>query len=144
MLGTKKILMAEDDPKDVELALIALEDYNLANEVVVAKNGEEALDYLFYRGKFSERPKEQPVVILLDLKMPKVDGLEVLRQVKTHPELRMIPIVVLTSSHEDQDIVKSYELGANAYVVKPVAFDRFLEVVKRLGLFWVLTNEVPS
>lgn len=136
--------MAEDDPKDVELALIALEDYNLANEVVVAKNGEEALDYLFYRGKFSERPKEQPVVILLDLKMPKVDGLEVLRQVKTHPELRMIPIVVLTSSHEDQDIVKSYELGANAYVVKPVAFDRFLEVVKRLGLFWVLTNEVPS
>lgn len=139
--GLKKILLAEDDPKDVELTLIALEEYNLANEVVVAKNGAEALDYLYCRGQFAKRYPGNPVVILLDLKMPKVSGLEVLSKVKSDPNLKMIPIVVMTSSREEKDIVGSYDKGVNAYVVKPVAFDKFVEVVKQVGLFWVLTNE---
>ena len=139
----KKILLAEDDPKDVELTLAALEEHNLANKVVVARDGAEALDYLYRRGQFAGRPAGHPVVVLLDLKMPKVDGLEVLRQVKSDPALKTIPIVVLTSSLQDQDIVESYNLGVNAYVVKPVAFDEFVDVVKQLGLFWVLTNQVP-
>ena len=143
-MEAKKILLAEDDPKDVELTLAALEEHNLANEVVVARDGAEALDYLYRRGQFAGRPAGHPVVVLLDLKMPKVDGLEVLRQIKGDPALKTIPIVVLTSSRQDQDIVESYNLGVNAYVVKPVAFDRFVDVVKQLGLFWVLTNEVPS
>jgi len=143
-MEAKKILLAEDDPRDVELTLVALEEHNLANEVVVARDGAEALDYLYRRGQFADRPAGHPVVVLLDLKMPKVDGLEVLRQVKSDPALKAIPIVVLTSSRQDQDIVESYDLGVNGYVVKPVAFDRFVEVVKQLGLFWVLTNEVPS
>jgi len=142
-MEAKKILLAEDDPKDVELTLAALEEHNLANEVVVARDGAEALDYLYRRGQFAGRPAGHPVVVLLDLKMPKVDGLEVLRQIKGDPALKTIPIVVLTSSRQDQDIVESYNLGVNAYVVKPVAFDRFVDVVKQLGLFWVLTNEVP-
>jgi CheY-like chemotaxis protein len=142
-MDPKKILLAEDDPKDVELTLIALEEYNLANEVVVAKNGAEALDYLYCRGQFANRPPGNPVVVLLDLKMPKVDGLEVLRQVKSDPALKTIPIVMMTSSREDKDIVRSYGNGVNAYVVKPVAFDKFIDVVKQLGLFWVLTNETP-
>lgn len=140
----KKILLAEDDPKDVELTLTALEEHNLANKVVVARDGAEALDYLYRRGQFADRPDGQPVVVLLDLKMPRVDGLEVLRQVKGDPELRTIPIVILTSSRQEQDIVESYDLGVNAYVVKPVAFDTFVDVVRQLGLFWVLTNEAPS
>jgi len=139
----KKILLAEDDPKDVELTLTALEEHNLANKVVVARDGAEALDYLYRRGQFADRPDGQPVVVLLDLKMPRVDGLEVLRQVKGDPELRTIPIVILTSSRQEQDIVESYDLGVNAYVVKPVAFDTFVDVVRQLGLFWVLTNEAP-
>ena len=142
-MEAKKILLAEDDLKDVELTLAALAEYNLANEVVVARDGAEALDYLYRRGQFAGRPAGHPVVVLLDLKMPKVDGLEVLRQVKSDPALKAIPIVVLTSSRQDQDIVESYNLGVNGYVVKPVAFDRFVEVVKRIGLFWVLTNQVP-
>ena len=142
-MEAKKILLAEDDPKDVELTLAALAEHNLANEVVVARDGAEALDYLYRRGQFADRPTGHPVVVLLDLKMPKVDGLEVLRQVKSDPALKAIPIVVLTSSRQDQDIVESYNLGVNGYVVKPVAFDRFVEVVKRIGLFWVLTNQVP-
>lgn len=142
-MQTKKILLAEDDPRDVELTLAALEEHNLANEVVVARDGAEALDYLYRRGQFAGRPAGHPVVVLLDLKMPKVDGLEVLRQVKSDPALKTIPIVVLTSSLQDQDIVESYNLGVNAYVVKPVAFDEFVDVVKQLGLFWVLTNQVP-
>ncbi|MDY6876275.1 MAG: response regulator [Chloroflexota bacterium] len=139
----KKILLAEDDPKDVELTLVALEEYNLANKVVVARDGAEALDYLYRRGQFAGRPAGHPVVVLLDLKMPKVDGLEVLRQVKRDPTLKTIPVVVLTSSHQDRDLVESYDLGVNAYVVKPVAFDKFVQVVKQIGLFWVLMNETP-
>jgi CheY-like chemotaxis protein len=139
----KEILLVEDDPRDIELTLVALEEYNLANKVAVARDGAEALDYLYHRGQYAKRSAYQPVVVLLDLKMPKVDGLEVLRQVKRDPELKAIPIVVLTSSNQDQDIVESYNLGVNAYVVKPVAFDRFVEVVKQLSLFWVLTNEPP-
>jgi CheY-like chemotaxis protein len=140
---TTKILLAEDDPNDIELTLNALKDYNLANEVVVARDGAEALDFLLRRGQFSDRPLENPILILLDLKMPKVDGLEVLRQIKTNPELKQIPVVVLTSSREDKDIINSYNLGVNAYVVKPVVFDEFVEAVKQLGLFWVLVNEPP-
>jgi CheY-like chemotaxis protein len=139
----KKILLVEDDPNDIELTLIALKEYNLSNEVVVTRDGEQALDFLYRRGEFARRPEGHPVVILLDLKMPKVDGLEVLRQIKTDPDLKVIPVVVLTSSKYDQDVLESYQLGVNAYVVKPVAFDKFLDVVKQLGLFWVLTNEVP-
>jgi CheY-like chemotaxis protein len=137
----KEILLAEDDPNDVELALAALEEHNLANRVVVVRDGAEALDYLYRRGRFADRPARHPMVVLLDLKMPKVDGLEVVRQVKSDPMLKTIPIVVLTSSRQDQDLVESYNLGVNAYVVKPVAFDKFVEVVRQIGLFWVLINE---
>jgi len=142
-MKAKKILLVEDDPNDVELTLAALVEHNLTNEVVVVRDGAEALDYLHHRGQFADRPNGQPVVVLLDLKMPKVDGLEVLRQVKNDPALKVIPIVVLTSSREDQDIVESYNLGVNAYVVKPVAFEDFRAVIKQLGLFWVLINESP-
>jgi CheY-like chemotaxis protein len=140
----KKILLAEDNPFDLELALAGLAEHRLTNEVVVARDGTEALDYLKYRGRFAERAPGSPMVILLDLKMPKVDGLEVLRQIKSDPELRLIPIVILTSSREEQDLIESYNLGVNAYVVKPVAFDKFVDVVKQIGLFWALTNEVPA
>jgi len=142
-METKPILLAEDDPKDIELTLLALAEHNLANKVVVARDGVEALDYLCRRGQFAGRPAGHPVVVLLDLKMPKVDGLEMLRQVKADPALKTIPIVVVTSSRKEQDVVESYNLGVNAYVVKPVAFDSFVEMVKQLGLFWVLTNEAP-
>ena len=142
-MRAKKILLAEDDPNDVELTLAGLEEHHLANEVVVARDGVEALDYLYRRGQFAERPNGHPVVVLLDLKMPRVDGLEVLRQIKGDPELRIIPVVVLTSSRREQDIVESYDLGVNAYVVKPVEFDKLVAVVKELGLFWVLMNEPP-
>jgi DNA-binding response OmpR family regulator len=138
-----RILMVEDDPKDVELSMTALEDYNLVNEVVVARDGEEALDYLFYRGKFQDRSSENPAVILLDLKLPKVDGLEVLREIKTDAKLKMIPVVVLTSSKEEKDMVTSYKLGVNAYVVKPVDFHEFVNAIKELGVFWALINQPP-
>jgi CheY-like chemotaxis protein len=138
-----RILMVEDDPKDVELSLEALEDYNLANEVVVARDGEEALDYLFCRGKFENRSSENPAVLLLDLKLPKVDGLEVLQQIKSDEKLKMIPVVVLTSSHEEKDMVASYRLGVNAYVVKPVDFHEFVNAIKELGIFWAVINEPP-
>lgn len=140
----KKILMAEDDKQDVELALIALEQYKLGNEVVVVNNGTQALDYLYYRGEYENRAKGNPIVMFLDLKMPKIDGLEVLKLVKSDPALSSIPVVMMTSSREEQDIAESYALGVNAYVVKPVAFDKFIEVVKQLGMFWVLTNEPPK
>jgi CheY-like chemotaxis protein len=142
-METKKILLVDDDPKDIELALASLEEHNLSNQVAVARDGAEALDYLYRRGEFANRDKGHPVVIFLDLKMPKVDGHEVLRQVKSDPDLKSIPIVVLTSSREEKDMVESYQHNANAYVVKPVAFESFVEVVKQLGLFWVLTNEPP-
>ena len=138
-----RILMVEDDPKDVELTLTALEEYNLANEVVVTRDGQEALDYLFCRGQFSARPRENPAVILLDLKLPKVDGLEVLQQVKSDDRLKMIPVVVLTSSNEEKDMMRSYKLGVNAYVVKPVDFHEFVNAVKELGVFWAVINEPP-
>jgi CheY-like chemotaxis protein len=138
-----RILMVEDDPKDVELSMTALEDYNLVNEVVVARDGEEALDYLFCRGKFQGRSSENPAVILLDLKLPKVDGLEVLKEIKSDPKLKMIPVVVLTSSKEEKDMVTSYKLGVNAYVVKPVDFHEFVNAIKELGVFWALINQPP-
>ena len=135
--------MVEDDPRDVELTLTALEDYKLANEVVVCRDGQEALDYLYSRGKFSDRVNENPAVMLLDLKLPKVDGLEVLQQVKSDERLRMIPVVVLTSSHEEKDMMQSYKLGVNAYVVKPVDFHEFVNAVKELGVFWAVINQPP-
>lgn len=140
---TREILLAEDNAEDVELTLEALGEYNLANEVVVVPDGQDALDYLYCRGKYKLRAGEKPTLILLDLKMPKVDGLEVLRTIKSDPELQSIPVVVLTSSREEQDLVESYRLGVNAYVVKPVDFSEFLEAVKRLGVFWALVNEPP-
>jgi CheY-like chemotaxis protein len=139
----RHILLVEDDPKDVELTLTALEEYNLANEVVVARNGAEALDYLYCRGEFARRPNDNPAVVLLDLKLPKVDGLEVLQQIKSDENLRMVPVVVLTSSREEKDLVTSYNLGVNAYVVKPVDFHEFVNAVKELGMFWAIINEPP-
>jgi DNA-binding response OmpR family regulator len=138
-----RILLVEDDPKDVELTLTALEEYNLANEVIVARDGEEALEYLYSRGKFKTRSSGNPAVVLLDLKLPKVDGLEVLKQVKSEEKLRMIPIVVLTSSKEEKDMVASYKLGVSAYVVKPVDFHEFVNAIKELGVFWAVINEPP-
>ena len=143
MDGLRRILMVEDDPRDVELTLTALEQYNLANEVVVVGDGEAALDYLYQRGKFMARASGNPAVLLLDLKLPKVDGLQVLRQIKTDDRLKMIPVVVLTSSREERDMVASYKLGVNAYVVKPVDFHEFVNAVKELGVFWALINEAP-
>jgi DNA-binding response OmpR family regulator len=138
-----RILLVEDDPKDVELTMTALGEYNLSNEVVVASDGEEALDYLYCRGKYLRRSGENPAVLLLDLKLPKVDGLEVLRTVKSDESLMIIPVVVLTSSREEQDMVASYKLGVNAYVVKPVDFHEFVNAIKELGIFWALINEPP-
>ena len=143
MNGLRRILMVEDDPRDVELSLTALEQYKLANEVVVVGDGEVALDYLHRRGKFMARASGNPAVVLLDLKLPKVDGLEVLKHVREDDELKMIPVVVLTSSREERDMVQSYELGVNAYVVKPVDFHEFVNAVKELGIFWALINEPP-
>ena len=138
-----RILMVEDDPKDVELTLTALEEYNLANEVIVARDGEQALDYLYHRGEFKNRVNGNPAVMLLDLKLPKVDGLEVLKQIKSDKNLSLIPVVVLTSSKEEKDMVASYELGVNAYVVKPVDFHEFVNAIKELGVFWAVINEPP-
>jgi DNA-binding response OmpR family regulator len=138
-----RILIVEDDPNDVELTLTALDEYKLANEVVVTRDGEEALDYLYCRGSFKTRSNDNPAVLLLDLKLPKRDGLEVLQQIKSDEKLKMIPVVVLTSSHEEKDVVTSYKLGVNAYVVKPVDFHEFVNAVKELGVFWALINESP-
>ena len=143
MAKLKRILLAEDDPKDVELTLAALDEHHLANEVVVVPDGAEALDYLYRRGKFAMREVGNPAVMLLDIKMPKVDGLEVLKTVKTDPNLKSIPTVVLTSSREEEDMVKSYNQGVNAYVVKPVDFQEFIKAVSNLGVFWGLINEPP-
>jgi CheY-like chemotaxis protein len=138
-----RILLVEDDPKDVELTLTALDEYHLANEVVVATDGEEALDYLYYRGKYAHRDRENPAVLLLDLKLPKVDGLEILKQIKSDGHLKLMPVVVLTSSREEKDMVASYQLGVNAYVVKPVDFHQFVNAIKELGAFWAVINEPP-
>ena len=138
-----RILIVEDDPNDVELTLTALADYNLANEVVVARDGQQALDFLHCRGEFSTRATGNPAVMLLDLKLPKIGGLEVLQQVKSDENLKTIPVVVLTSSNEEKDMMRSYKLGVNAYVVKPVDFHEFVNAVKELGVFWAVINEPP-
>jgi len=143
MSPLKRILLAEDNPNDVELTLSALEEYNLANEVVVVRDGVEVLDYVFHRGQFADHPNGTPAVILLDLKMPRMDGLEVLRQLREDARLKRVPVVMITSSREEQDLVRSYELGVNAYVVKPVDFQKFVECIKQIGFFWALINEPP-
>ena len=139
----KPILLVEDSPKDIELTLAALEQCQLANTVIVARDGAEALDYLRSEGKFSGRPAGDPAVVLLDLKLPKVDGLEVLEQIKNDPKLQQTPVVMLTSSREERDLVRSYQLGVNAFVVKPVGFDKFFEAIQDLGMFWAVLNEAP-
>lgn len=139
----RSILLAEDNARDVELALAALSEHNLANQVEVVGDGAQALDYLYCRGTFKSRTTGNPAVMLLDLKMPKVDGLEVLRAIKQDEKLKSIPVVMLTSSREESDLVRSYQLGVNAYVVKPVDFQAFLAAVKQLGVFWAMLNEPP-
>ncbi len=139
----KRILLVEDDPNDVELTLAGLDEYHLANEVVVVRDGEEAIEYLYHRGKFSNREGGNPVVVLLDLKLPKVDGLEVLRRIRSDDSLKMVPVVILTSSKEDRDLVEGYRLGTNAYVVKPVDFHQFVDAIKHVGAFWSIVNEPP-
>jgi CheY-like chemotaxis protein len=136
-------IFAEDNENDVELILEALRGHRVANDIVVVRNGADALDYLYRRRRFAERSPENPGLMLLDLKMPKIDGLEVLRQMKGDPRLRTIPVVVLTSSREEQDVLLTYDLGVNAYVVKPVVFPDFMEAVKVLGQFWVVINQPP-
>ena len=139
----KPILLVEDNPHDLELTLIALSKSQLANEVVVMRDGAEALDYLYRRGEFAGRAVGNPAVILLDLKLPKVDGLEVLKEIRHSEALKSVPVVMLTSSKEEQDVVRSYELGVNAYVVKPVDFTEFLRAIADLGVFWAVLNEPP-
>ncbi len=139
----KRILLVEDDPNDIELTLTALNEYNLSNEIVVVRDGAEALDYLYGRGDFAQRPVGNPVVILLDLKMPKLDGIQVLQHLKVDESLRLIPVVILTSSHESRDLEACYKLGINAYIVKPVRFVQFVEAIKQIGMFWALLNEPP-
>lgn len=143
MIDLKRILLVEDNANDVEMVLDGLDEYNLANEVVVARDGVEALDYLYRRDQFAGRPEGNPAVVLLDLKLPRVDGVEVLKTIKNDVNLRFIPVVVLTSSREERDLVESYRLGVNAYVVKPVGFPAFLRAVKELGVFWAIINEPP-
>jgi CheY-like chemotaxis protein len=143
MKSLRRILLVEDDPKDIELTLSALEEHNLANNVDVARDGVEALDYLYRRESFSQRVPGNPVVIMLDLKMPRIDGLQVLRQLKADEHMRLIPVVVLTSSRESLDLEACYQLGVNAYVVKPVRFAEFVEAVKGIGVFWALVNQPP-
>jgi two-component system, response regulator len=143
MQSLKRILLVEDSPRDAELVLNALAANHLANEVVGLRDGAEALDYLYRRGEFAGRENGQPAVILLDLKLPKVDGTEVLRQIKADPQLKIIPVIVMTSSREESDLHASYQLGANAYVVKPVKFQAFVEAVTNLGVFWAIINEAP-
>ncbi len=138
-----EILLVEDDPYDVELTLTALTENHLTNEIVVVRDGAEALDYLYQRGAYASREAGNPAVILLDLKLPKLDGLEVLRRVKSDPDLKATPVVMLTSSREEQDLVESYNSGTNAYVVKPVGFGDFIEAIGELGLFWAVINQPP-
>jgi len=139
----KPILLIEDNPRDLELTLVALERSQLANEVIVLRDGVEALDYLFRRGEFAERSPGNPAVLLLDLKLPRIDGLEVLKTVRETAELRAIPVVMLTSSREEPDLARAYELGVNAYVVKPVEFKNFVSAISDLGMFWAVLNEPP-
>ena len=138
-----RVLFAEDNDNDAELTIAALEEHNLANEVVRVRDGAEALDYLYLRNKYKDRPPGNPALLLLDLKMPKIDGVEVLKQVRSDENLKMVPVVILTSSREEKDLIESYKLSVNAYVVKPVEFGEFVEAVKQLGSFWALFNEPP-
>ena len=143
-MGTlKRILLVEDEPHDVELTLTALAEYHMANEIVVARDGVEALDYLYRRGAFANRLALHPAVILLDLKLPKMNGLEVLRTIRSDARMRCIPVVILTSSREERDLAEGCALGVNAYVVKPVDFHEFIRAIKGLGLFWAIINEPP-
>jgi CheY-like chemotaxis protein len=139
----RPILLAEDNPNDVELTLSALRDLNLVNEIVVVNDGRQALDWLCRTGAYAGLPTPMPAVILLDLKMPKIDGLEVLRQLRQLPAFATTPVVILTSSREESDLVRGYQLGVNAYVVKPVEFEEFVSAVNKLGIFWALLNEPP-
>jgi len=142
-MGGKVILLVEDNPDDEELTLRALQKNNIGNEVVVARDGESAIDFLFATGAYADRPAALPQIILLDLNLPKMNGLDVLRRIRADERTRLLPVVILTSSREDEDILSSYSLGANSYVRKPVDFAQFIEAVKTLGLFWLLLNEVP-
>jgi len=139
----RPILIAEDNPKDVELTLEALDQHNLANKVVAVKDGIEVLEFLRYEGQFKLRNRENPAVLLLDIKMPRMDGIELLQVIRHDQKLKYLPIVMLTSSREESDLLRSYELGANAFVVKPVEFQNFIEVIKQIGVFWALINELP-
>ncbi|RPJ07253.1 MAG: response regulator [Spirochaetaceae bacterium] len=143
MVELRMILLAEDNPKDVELTLEALAEHNLSNNVVVVRDGVETMEYLRLEGKYKLRKPGNPAVLLLDMKMPRMDGIEVLKAVRGDAALKLLPVVMLTSSREEQDLIKSYQLGVNAYVVKPVDFKDFIEAVKQLGIFWALINEVP-
>ena len=143
IMSLKKILLVEDDPRDVELTLAALAEHNLANQVAVVRDGAEALDYLYRRGKFKNRAVGHPILVLLDMKLPKVNGLEVLKIIKADEQLKIIPVVVLSSSRETPDVIECYRHGVNAYVVKPVDFAEFMKAVKQLGIFWAAVNEPP-
>jgi two-component system response regulator len=143
MPSLKRILLVEDSARDAELILDALADHQLANEVIHVRDGAEALDYLYRRGEFAARADEHPALLLLDLKLPKVDGLEVLRQIKADATLKMIPVVMMTSSRQEQDLLASYQLGVNAYVVKPMKFQDFVDAVKQVGGFWAVINQLP-
>jgi CheY-like chemotaxis protein len=143
MNSLNRVLLVDDSPRDTELAVMALQAHNLANELITLRDGAEALDYLYRRGDFAKRPPGDPAVILLDLKMPKIDGIEVLRQIKSDAALKMIPVVVMTSSREEQDLLNSYKLGVNAYVVKPLKFPAFVEAVEQVGAFWAVLNQPP-
>jgi CheY-like chemotaxis protein len=143
MNNLRPILLVEDNINDVELTLAALQQNNVANEVIVARHGGEALDFLYRRGPHEKRPEGNPIVVFLDMKMPKVDGLEVLHQMKNDEKLKVIPVVMLTSSREEADLVNSYKYGVNAYVVKPVGFEQFTGAIRQLGMFWAVLNEPP-
>jgi CheY-like chemotaxis protein len=143
MIDLKTILLAEDNPHDVELTLEAMAENNLANHVTVVKDGVEVIEYLRREGNFKNRTEGNPAFILLDIKMPRMDGIEVLRTIRNDPKFKTIPIVILTSSREEQDLINSYNLGVNAYVVKPVIFTEFIEAVKQIGIFWAVLNELP-
>ena len=143
MSALRPILLVENSPKDVELTLEALAEHNLANRVTVVKDGVEAMEYLRCEGKYKLRKRENPAVMLLDIKMPRMGGIEVLQVIRSDDKLKTVPVVILSSSREEQDIIRSYELGVNAYVVKPVDFKDFIEAVKHVGVFWALINEVP-
>jgi CheY-like chemotaxis protein len=143
MKSFKRILLVEDDPKDIELTLSALNEPNLVNDIQVVRDGVEALDYLYHRGKFAQEPAGIPILILLDLKMPKLGGVQVLKEIKSDENLKSVPVVILTSSRESKDLEICYELGVNAYVVKPVKFAEFIAAVREIGIFWALINEPP-